>query len=185
MDAVKITELYKGNQLEELQAWLDMETPYDDNSNWNRSPDGSHMVKMCEELNTLHKMLTDKARDTFAVHNLLPTFATINWYEPGVQKNMHYDNGPVEYTILYNYFSDNELELIYNEEKLTVAQGEAVAYVGSDFEHMVTATNGVSVRLNFNFAKPDNYYFVLGNHTVDGFQFPSGRTEQEVDRDWL
>ena len=35
MDAIKISQLFKGNLLEELQAWLDMETPYDDNSNWN------------------------------------------------------------------------------------------------------------------------------------------------------
>lgn len=185
MNAVIITDLFKGNQLEELQSWLDMETPYQQNSNWQKSPDGLHMVKMCNELNTFHKVLIDKARDVFAVHNLLPTFATVNWYEPNVQNETHLDNGEVEYTILYNYFSDSPLKLKYNNEEILLEQGCAVAYQGSEFEHTVEGVEGVSVRLNFNFAKPDNYFFVLGNHTVNGFEFPSGRPENEVETNWL
>lgn len=185
MNAVIITDLFKGNQLEELQYWLDMETPYQENSNWQKSPDGLHMVKMCNELNTFHKVLTDKARDVFAVHNLLPTFATINWYEPNIQSQTHFDSGEVEYTILYNYFSEEPIILKYNEQKIILEQGCAVAYQGSEFEHKVEGVNGVSVRLIFNFAKPDNYFFILGNHTINGFEFPSGRIEDEVGKDWL
>ena len=57
INADKVTDLFKGNQLEELRYWLDNETPH--NTGWNESPDGTHMVKLCEELNTYHKMLTD------------------------------------------------------------------------------------------------------------------------------
>ena len=32
MNAVIITDLFKGNQLQELQSWLDLETPYEDKS---------------------------------------------------------------------------------------------------------------------------------------------------------
>ena len=185
MNAIKITNLFKGNQLKELYAWLDMETPYDNNSEWQRSPDGLHMVKMCNELNTFHKVINDEARDIFAVHNLLPTFATVNWYEPNVESKIHYDSGPVQYTILYNYFSEYPLKLEYNNEEIILEQDEAVAYQGSEFEHIVKGVDGVSVRLVFNFATPDNYFFVLGNHTINGFEFPSGRSENEVEKNWL
>jgi hypothetical protein len=185
IDAVVITDLFKGNQLKELESWLDFETPYEQESNWLRSPDGSHMVKMCEELNTFHKYLIDKARDVFAIHNLLPTFSTINWYEPNVEKEPHIDTGETEYTILYNYFCDDKLTFTYNEHQLELEQGNAIAYCGSEFEHMVSSSSGVNVRLNFNFALPSNYFFVLGNHTNEGFEFPSGRIESEVGVDWL
>lgn len=185
LDAVKITDLFKGNQLKELESWLDLETPYESNSNWLRSPDGSHMVKSCEELNTYHKVLTDKAREVFAVHDLLPTFSNINWYEPNVKKELHFDTGETEYTILYNYFSDDKLVFTYNNHQLELEQGEAIAYCGSEFEHMVGSSKGVNIRLNFNFARPNNYFFVLGNHTKKGFEFPSGRIEEEVGIDWL
>lgn len=185
MNAVIITDLFKGNQLEELQSWLDLETPYEDKSKWAKSPDGTHMVKMCNELNTYHTVLTDKARDVFQVHNVLPTFSTINWYEPYVIKDTHYDSGPVEYTILYNYFSEHPLKLKYNNEEILLEQGSAVAYQGSQFEHTVEGVEGVSIRLNFNFATPNNYFFVLGNHTANGFDFPSGRPENEVEVNWL
>ena len=51
--------------------------------------DGLHMVKMCNELNMYHKVQTDKAREVFAVHNLLPTFSTINGIKK-VQKEVTY-----------------------------------------------------------------------------------------------
>jgi len=185
MNALIINDLFKGNQLVELQSWLDLETPYEQKNNWQSSPDGTHMIKMCEELNTFHKVLTDKSREVFQVHNLLPTFSTIDWVEPNVTINSHRDSGPVQYTILYNYFSDYKLELKYKDDLLNLEQGQAVAYEGSQFEHEVNANKGVSVRLYFNFATPDNYYFILGNHTINGFEFPSGRLEQEVDINWL
>ena len=88
-------------------------------------------------------------------------------------------------TILYNYFSDDKLIFTYNEDHLELEQGEAVAYCGSEFEHMFSSSKGVNIRLIFNFAKPSNYFFVLGNHTKEGFEFPSGRIESEVGVDWL
>jgi len=185
MNAVIINDLFIGNQAKELEAWLDLETPYDQSAKWQSSPDNTHMVKTCEELNTFHKCILDKAREIFSVHNLLPSFCTINWYEPGVEKSSHVDIGPVEYTILYNYFSNSPLEFIYNDEKLKISQGQAIAYCGSEFEHMVKECDAVNVRLTFNFASPDNYYFILGNHTKEGFEFPSGRIEQEIGKDWL
>lgn len=185
MNAVLITDLFKGNQLEELRYWLDIETPYDEDGDWQRSPDGLHMVKMCNELNTFQNVIIDKAREVFAVHNLLPTFSTVNWYEPNVQTNLHFDTGPVEYTIMYNYFSESPLKLTYKEEQIEVPNETAVAYYGKDFEHSVAGTDGVSIRLNFNFATPDNYFFILGNHTKNGFVFPSGRKEEEVEINWL
>ena len=76
MEAVIIEDLFKGNQLEELRHWLDNETPYWDDQTWERSPSGV-MKKTCPELNTYHIATIDKARDIFAVHDLLPTFSTL------------------------------------------------------------------------------------------------------------
>ena len=34
MDAVKMTDLFKGNQLEEIRYWLDWETPANNDDTW-------------------------------------------------------------------------------------------------------------------------------------------------------
>ncbi len=183
MDAYIVDNLFKGNQLEELKYWMDHESPH--NGSWDNSPDRTHHIKMCEELNTFHKVLTDKARDIFAVHNLLPTFSTISWYEGGVAKVPHLDSGPVEHTIMYNYFSQEPIQITVDDETLEVKNEQAVVYSGSTFKHSVSPVNGVSIRMHFNFAAPDNYFFIIGNHTNNGFEFPSGRMESEVGKDWL
>jgi hypothetical protein len=183
INAIKISNLFQGNQLEELKYWLDNETPH--SSGWNESPDKTHMVKLCEELNTYHKVLTDKSRETFEIHNLLPTFATLSWYEAGVEKSPHIDTGPAQYTILYNYFSEFPLKLSYGDDEILLQNEEAVAYYGGDVKHSVESVDGISIRLHFNFATPDNYYFILGNSTKNGFEFPSGRLENEVEQNWL
>ena len=91
MEAVIIEDLFKGNQLEELRHWLDNETPYWDDQTWERSTSGV-MKKTCPELNTYHIATIDKARDIFAVHDLLPTFSTLNWYDdPLAQKQSYID----------------------------------------------------------------------------------------------
>lgn len=183
MDAYIVDNLFKGNQLEEMKYWMDHESPH--NGSWDNSPDRTHHIKMCEELNTYHKVLTDKARDIFAVHNLLPTFSTISWYEGGVAKVPHFDSGPVEHTIMYNYFSQEPIQITVDEETLEVGNEQAVVYSGGTFKHSVSPVNGVSIRMHFNFAEPDNYFFIIGNHTSNGFEFPSGRMEHEVGKDWL
>ena len=183
MDAYVVDNLFKGNQLEEMRYWMDYESPH--NGSWDNSPDRTHHIKMCEELNTFHKVLTDKARDIFAVHNLLPTFSTISWYEGGVAKVPHLDSGPVEHTIMYNYFSQEPIQITVDDETLEVKNEQAVVYSGSTFKHSVSPVNGVSIRMHFNFAAPDNYFFIIGNHTNNGFEFPSGRMESEVGKDWL
>lgn len=184
MNAVKLNEIFKGNKLEEMKYWLDNESPYYEDSKWKESPDGSHMVKQCNELNMYHNSLIDVARETFAIHDLLPTFATLSWYEDR-KTNSHHDTGPVEHTILYNYFSENELVLEYQGQEIVVQNEEAIAYNGQEFEHYVKNNTGLSLCLYFNFARPDNYHFVLGQHTKQGYQFPSGRSESEVIKDWL
>ena len=184
MNAVKLHEIFKGNKLEEMKYWLDNESSYYEDSKWVESPDGSHMVKQCNELNMYHNSLIDVAREAFAVHDLLPTFATLSWYE-NRKSNSHNDTGPVEYTILYNYFSENELVLEYKGQQIVVQNEEAIAYNGQEFEHYVKDNTGLSVCLYFNFARPDNYHFALGQHTKQGYQFPSGRSESEVIKDWL
>ena len=183
MDAYTIDNLFKGNQLEEMKYWMDNESPH--NGTWDNSSDGTHHIKMCEELNTFHKVLTDKSRDIFAVHDLLPTFSTISWYEGGVANIPHLDSGPVEHTIMYNYFSQEPIQITVNDETLTIGNEQAVVYSGATFKHSTTSVNGVSIRMHFNFASPDNYYFIIGNHTSNGFEFPSGRMETEVSKDWL
>lgn len=184
MNAVKIFDLYKGQQLEEMKYWLDNESPYYDDSGWRQSPDGTYMVKMCNELNMYHNYITDTAREVFAVHNLLPTFSTISWYQERKMRS-HTDSGPVEYTILYNYFSEQPLVLEYNGDEIVIENEEAIAYNGNQFPHYVKSDTGVSICLYFNFAKPSNYHFALGQHTKQGYKFPSGRAESEVDIDWL
>lgn len=184
MNAVILTELFKGNQLEEIRFWMDNESPYFPNSGWERSIDGSHMIKMCGELNMLHMWLTDTARDVFAIHNLLPTFSTLSWYQER-PLNKHYDTGPVEHTILYNYFSERELVLEYDGQELIVPNEQAIAYSGQQFEHYVKSDTGISICMYFNYASPDNHYFALGQHNKQGHSFPSGRQEHEVVKDWL
>ena len=34
MDVLKVPELFKGNQLEEIKYWLDNESPFVDEHNW-------------------------------------------------------------------------------------------------------------------------------------------------------
>lgn len=185
MDAVIIPELFKGNQLEEVRYWLDYETPHNNDGTWLESPFRTSKVKMCKELDMLHVSLIDKARDIFSVHNLLPTFSTINWYEDTTDIRKHFDDGPVEYTIMFNYFSETPLEIIYGKEKIVLDNEEAIAYNGAEFEHYRNNNGSISIGLYFNFAQPNNYHFALGNYTNGGIEFPSQRHVDEVDVNWL
>ena len=77
VDAIIITDLFKGNQLEEMRHWLDNETPYWEDDTWERASSGV-MKKRCPELNMYHIATLDRAREIFEIHNLLPTFSSLN-----------------------------------------------------------------------------------------------------------
>jgi len=185
MEAVIVEDLFKGNQLEELRHWLDNETPYWEDQTWERSHNGV-MKKTCAELNTYHIATIDKARDIFAVHNLLPTFSTLNWYEQDTNHAIHKDTDPIEYTIMYNYYSDESWNININGQNYKLENETAIAYYGSQQDHgRLENPGGVTVALYFNYAKPDNYHFALGEHSSGEVMFPSRRHEFEVEKDWL
>jgi hypothetical protein len=185
MDAVVIPDLFKGNQLEEMRYWLDSETPYNNDDTWFKKNTG-HMVKMCPELNTLHTYTIDKAREVFDVHDLLPTFATLNWYEFDQQHPVHKDTDPVEYTIMYNYFSENTWKIDIGGHIIELGNEESVAYHGSKQNHSrLNNPGGITLALYLNYATPSSYHFILGEYSTGNAQFPSGRHFSEIEKDWL
>ena len=54
---------------------MDTESPHIDRANWEHR--GHYYAKASDKLDILHKFTTDKARDIFEVHDLLPTSARI------------------------------------------------------------------------------------------------------------
>ena len=185
MDAIIVTDLFKGNQLEEMRHWLDNETPYWDDDTWERASSGV-MKKRCAELNMYHISTIDRAREIFEVHNLLPTFASLNWYQEDNHHPIHKDSDPVEFTIMYNYYSDTEWNININNSDYVLENETAIAYCGSEQEHgRLQNPGGVTVALYFNYAKPDNYHFALGEYSSGEVMFPSRRHEFEVQKDWL
>ena len=185
MDAVKITDLFKGNQLEEIRYWLDWETPANNDDTWINTNPGE-WTKMCAELTTLHLFTIDKARDVFGVHNLLPTFSTIKWYEnEGFDYKKHFDSDPVEYTIVYNFYSEKVWDIEYNGFKYNLENEEALAYCGSQFEHSrLQNPGGLTIALYLNYATPDNYHFIFGEYSSGEPTFKSGRNINEIEKDW-
>ena len=75
--------------------------------------------------------------------------------------------------------------LEYKGQQIVVQNEEAIAYNGQEFEHYVKDNTGLSVCLYFNFARPDNYHFALGQHTKQGYQFPSDKVNQRGIKDGL
>ena len=185
MDAIIINDLFKGNQLEEMRYWLDNETPYDENQVWERHESGL-MKKSCNELSMYHIFALDKAREVFEVADLLPTFATINWYEADAHYPIHKDTDPVEYTIMYNYYSEHGWNINVNGREITLDNETAIAYNGQATDHgRLNNPGGVTVALYFNYAKPSNYHFALGEFSGGQPTFPSGRHFTEIEKDWL
>lgn len=132
MDAVKITDLFKGNQLEELKYFLDNESPFIDEHNWNKKI--NHYFKRSYEIDVLATYLIDKAREVFEVHNLLPTISGIRWYEESPPTIEHIDFGPAQYNILYNYYSVEPVTITYDNHEIVLENEEALAYFG-EFPH--------------------------------------------------
>ena len=181
MDAVKITNLFKGRQFEELEFWMDTQSPHIDRDNWEHR--GNYYAKPAGNLDTLHKFTTDVARDTFEIHNLLPTSARIQWYEFSPVGKEHYDSGPIEYSILYNYYSEEPVKFKTAIGNFELDNLEAMAYHGKDVLHQRQATEGISICLAFNYAKPSNPHFALAEYNGLGYGYKS--TEEEVEVNWL
>ena len=76
VDAIIITDLFKGNQLEEMRHWLDNETPYWEDDTWERASSGV-MKKRCPELNMYHMATLDRAREIFV--KTFTLFAPPSW----------------------------------------------------------------------------------------------------------
>jgi hypothetical protein len=184
MDAIIITDLFKGNQVEEMRHWLDNESPYYDDQTWERHESGM-MKKTCPELDMYHTFSIDKAREVFDVSNLLPTFATLNWYESEANYPIHKDADPIEFTILYNYYSESGWNMNVNGSDIVLADEEALAYHGQQTDHgRLENPGGVTVALYFNYARPENYHFALGEFSGGEPVFPSGRHYTEIKKDW-
>jgi len=181
MEVVGITDLFKGVQFDELEYYMDTESPHIDRDNWEHR--GNYYAKASGQLDILHKFTTDKARDIFEVHDLLPTSARIQWYEFSPKGKEHYDGGPIEYSILYNYYSEEPVTFKSSNGEIKLENLEAIAYCGSELLHQRQATEGISICLSFNYAKPNNPHFALGEYNGLGYGFKS--TEEEVEINWL
>lgn len=181
MEAVKIVDLFKGNQLEEIKYWLDNESPFVDPDNWNINV--NHYEKKCSELDTLHISTTDRVREIFAVHNLLPTFSRIMWYDKSPEGEQHIDTGATEFTVLYNYYSEDPVIFYYDGVEIQLENEEAIAYCGTNRIHNRNESDGISICLGFNYAVPSNPHFVLAEYNGNRFQYKSNR--DKVDVDWL
>lgn len=182
MDAVKITNLFKGNQYEEMQYWLDNESPYIDEDNWEKR--NNYYAKGSQELQTLHTFTTDVARDVFEQHDILPSFSRVHWYEFSPKGEEHYDEGPVEYTIFYNYYSEEPVVFTSNGGETVLENGEAIAYCGSEAPHFKNKSEGISICLVFNYASPSNPHFALGEYNGRG-QYSFKSNSEEVEINWL
>jgi hypothetical protein len=181
MEVVKVTDLFKGNQLEELRYWLDNQSPFVDSQNWIKK--STYFSKSCREITVLHNYLIDKARDVFEVHNLLPTVSEIKWYEVSPPTLEHIDFGPESYTILYNYYSEDPISFSHNNSEVILENEEAIAYNGN-FPHSRKKTEGISICIAFNYAVPSNPHFVLAEYNGRGnYDYKSMKSEVEVN--WL
>lgn len=179
MDAYKVDNLFKGNQLEEMRYWLDNENPFIDEDNWIKKR--NHYFKSCYEVDVLHNFLLDTAREIFAVHNLLPTIAGIKWYEESPPTIEHIDFGPAQYNILYNYYSVEPITIVHNDEEMTLNNEQAIVYSG-DFPHSRKKTDDISICLSFGYNTPDNPHFALAEYNDRGnYIYKSNRPEVEVD----
>tara|TARA_B100000925_G_scaffold81303_1_gene57732 strand:+ start:732 stop:1259 length:528 start_codon:yes stop_codon:yes gene_type:complete len=175
MNVVKITQLFSDGLKEEIDFWLDHESPFYEDDTWIKESDSLYTLSNAY-VNTLHKVLTDISREIFQVHNLLPSVATLKWIEGNNDEKNHIDSGPSEYTIIYNYFSEDKIFLTHENEKLEIGQQESVAYEGYSNFHTLNNFEGTALLFYFSFAKPDNAYFHFGQYNDDGtISFPSGK----------
>ena len=173
MDAIKITDLFDSELVNEINHWLDDESPYYEDGQWHLE-NGVYKLNNAYT-NTLHKLLTDKSREVFAVHNLLPTTSYIKWYEDNSDFSSHIDKGAEEYTIIYNYFSENPIVLEHENQKIEIGINESIAYVGSSNFHKLNDIEGYAVIMYFSFAPVQNLYFKFGQYNGDGtVTLPSG-----------
>lgn len=181
MDAVKVSNLFKGVQFDEMEYFMDTQSPHIDTDNWEHR--GHYYAKAEGRLDILHKFTTDTARDVFEVHDLLPTSARIQWYEFSPKGKEHYDEGPVEYSILYNYYSEYPVKFQTSTGTFELDNLEAIAYCGSELLHQRLGSEGISICLAFNYARPSNPHFALGEYNGLGYRYNS--TEEEVKVNWL
>lgn len=175
MNALKIFDLFDKDLLTQIDFWLDTESPYYDDDTW--QPDGPKVYSLSNSYtNTLHKVLLDKARDIFQIHNLLPSVSYLKWIEEGHSKdNSHIDKGPEEHTIIYNYFSEGDFVFTHESEQFVLENNEAIAYSGASFFHHIEQTKGAAIVFYFSFASSDNPYFKFGQYNKDGYiTYPSG-----------
>ena len=181
MDVLKLPQLFKGNQLEEIKYWLDNESPFIDEPNWIKKR--NHYFKNCYEVDVLHSYLIDIARETFEVHNLLPTVAGIRWYEESPATLEHIDYGPSKYNILFNYYSVEPIVLTHDGLEVVLENEEALAYSGN-FPHSRKKTDEISICLSFGYNTPDNPHFALAEYNDRGnYIYKSNKPEVEVN--WL
>ena len=161
MNAVKITQLFSDELNKEIDFWLDYESPFYEDDTWRKESNNLYTLSNTY-VNTLHKVLTDKSREVFQVHNLIPSIATLKWIEGHHDEKNHIDSGPNEYTT-------------HENEKLKIEELEAVAYEGYSNFHTLNEFDGTALLFYFSFAKPDNPYFKFGQYNDDGtVSFPSG-----------
>ena len=77
MEAIILTDLFKGTQKEELSIYYDLEHPSNDPINWKQKRNGIWEKTNCNVAKMMHYWMVDKVRAVSYTHLTLPTICSV------------------------------------------------------------------------------------------------------------
>ena len=190
MEAIILTDLFKGTQKEEVSAYYDLEHPSNDPNNWKQKRNGIWEKTNCNVAKMMHYWMTDRVREVVDDKRLLPSYFCVQFAENVVATpsdvHIHDSSLPQDYVVEYNHYTQNRWETQVNGEFYNIANETALLYSGSQ-EHMAMSYNGgIALRIKFYFSYPDNYFYIIGEHQQSGkITVPSQRDVNELKKDWF
>lgn len=131
-------------------------------------PDKRHSrdVKKFKELDAYADKLVPLAREIFNDETLLPTYSVYLSYGPGSHLTMHKDVNACTYTIDYCVSANIDWPLIIEDEKFSIPEREALAFMGGLDLHgreFLEGPEGLLVEnIMFHFCPADHWYFTEG-----------------------
>jgi hypothetical protein len=132
---------------------------------------GRHQYYGNEEVNRIHHLLTDVAREYFDSPTLMPSWALLSIYEGKEAKlSKHKDDNACTYHIDLSVFQKNGWDLwveVNGEEKASMLEeNEGLFMYGNDQEHwrkdFPNPDNNLVCNAFFFFCEPDHWYFTEG-----------------------
>ena len=79
MEAIILTDLFKGTQKEEVSAYYDLEHPSNDPNNWEQKRNGIWEKTNCNVAKMMHYWMTDRVREVVDDKRLLPSYFCIQF----------------------------------------------------------------------------------------------------------